>query len=283
MSETLIQRFERLVAEGTKLVPLGGFDFSGYNARLQKNYVEWRKACLESLEQVGPIGFPYKNKILGDANGAHFYQASAQLILGCVRELYEKIKASPELAATPVAAAAPQPTPQPAASQTTTTGGTRVLKPPPKPAGTAGAQAGAAQPPKQPAAVAALKKVYVIGEVNDPLRQQLSFFVDEIGLEQIAIDRNHGEMLTLDKVEENPDAKYAFFVFNSDDLTYAMFELGHFVGKLGKNHVCVLHMIDVAVPKNMPGVIVKPIVVKLEEASLSILKELKTAGYVISL
>jgi predicted nucleotide-binding protein len=154
-----------------------------------------------------------------------------------------------------------------------------VLKPPPKPAGAAGA----AQPPKQPAAVAAPKKVYVIGEVNDPLRQQLSFFVDEIGLEQIAIDRNHGEMLALDKVEENPDAKYAFFVFNSDDLTYAMFELGHFVGKLGKNHVCVLHMTDVAIPKNIPGVIVKPIVVKLEEASLSILKELKTAGYVISL
>ncbi len=90
-------------------------------------------------------------------------------------------------------------------------------------------------------------------------------------------------MIALDKVEENPDAKYAFFIFNSDDLTYAMFELGHFVGKLGKNHVCVLHMTDVEVPKNIPGVVIKPIVVKLEEASLSILKELKGAGYVISL
>ncbi len=37
----------------------------------------------------------------------------------------------------------------------------------------------------------------------------------------------------------------------------------------------VLHMTDVEVPKNIPGVQVKPIVVKLEEASLSIIKELK--------
>jgi hypothetical protein len=39
----------------------------------------------------------------------------------------------------------------------------------------------------------------------------------------------------------------------------------------------------VQVPKNIPGVIIKPIVVKLEEASLSIVKELKAAGYVPSL
>ena len=285
MPETLLERFERLVTEGTKLAPLGGFDFSGYNARLQKKYLEWRKECLESLEQVGPIGFPYKNKILSDANGGFFFQASTQLILACVKELFEKVKASPELAAAPAAAPAPKPeaAPQAAAAQAPTTGGTRVLKPPPK-----SAAAPVAQPPAAPAAqtkepAAAPKRVYVIGEVDDPLRQQLAVFLDEVGLQEITIDRKHGEMIALDKVEENPDAKYAFFIFNSDDLTYAMFELGHFVGKLGKNHVCVLHMTDVEVPKNIPGVVIKPIVVKLEEASLSILKELKGAGYVISL
>jgi predicted nucleotide-binding protein len=77
--------------------------------------------------------------------------------------------------------------------------------------------------------------------------------------------------------------KFAFFVINSDDLTYAMFEIGHFVGKLGKNRVCVLHMTDVNFPKNVPGVIAKPIVVKLEEASLGLLRELKAAGCQIHL
>jgi predicted nucleotide-binding protein len=174
------------------------------------------------------------------------------------------------------AAAAPAQTPpaQPAA-----TGATRVLKPPPKPAGSQPAQA--AEQAK--AVVSGLKKVYVIGEGKDPLREQLTTFLGQIGIGEIAIDRRHGEMIALDKVEESAEARYAFFIVNSDDLNYAMFELGHFVGKLGKNHVCVLHMKDVQLPKNIPGVIVKPIVVKLEEASLSLLKELKAAGYVPSL
>ena len=286
MSNPLIQKLENLVAEGAKLVPLGGFDFSGYNARLQNKYLEWRKSCLETLDQVGPIGFPHKNKILGDANGGFFFQASAQLIFVTIKELYEKVKASPDLVASEPApsAAPPVPAAQPAPTPTTTPSGARVLKPPPKPATATQPQAPppAAAPPPQ-AAPPTAKKVYVIGEVNDPIRQQLAQFIDEIGLEEIAIDRQHGEMIDLDHIDVNSEAKYAFFVFNSDDLTYAMFELGHFVGNLGKNHVCVIHMTDVSVPKNIPGVIVRPVVVKLEEASFSIMKDLKSAGYTISL
>lgn len=283
MSENLLQRFERLVVEGAKLTPLGGFDFSGYNARLQDEYLAWRKACLESLELVGPIGVPYKNKIVGDANGGYFYQASAHLIFSSMRELFEKLKVSPELAAEPVPGPALEEIAQPTAGQPATTGGTRTLKPPPK-AGMATAAAGTSQTTPPPVTTQEPpRKVYVIGEVNDPLRQQLSLFLGEIGVDEIAIDRNHGEMLSLETISDNPGAQFAFFVFNSEDLTYAMFELGHFVGKLGKNHVIVLHMTDVEVQKNIPGVLVKPIVVKLEEASFSIIKELKAAGYVLSL
>jgi predicted nucleotide-binding protein len=126
-------------------------------------------------------------------------------------------------------------------------------------------------------------RVYVIGEDSDPLRVQLTEFLSEIGLQEVAVPRVHGQMLALDTFKHEDDIKYAFFVFNSDDLAYAMFELGHFVGRLGQGHVSVLHMSDVAFPKNVPGIIVKPIVVKLEEASLAIMKELKGAGYKISL
>jgi len=279
MSETMLQKFERLVEEGSKLTPLGGFDFSGYNARMQENYLAWRKSCLESLEMVGPIGFPYKNKITGDANGGFFYQGSANLIFSSMKELFEKIKASPELASEPVKAA---PAPQPAAVESQQgPGATRTLKPPTKavspPSGTAPAQAAPT------AAPAAIKRAYVIGEINDPLRQQLAEFLGEVGVEEIPIDRSRGEMVALESIADDEGVKFAFFVLNSEDLTYAMFELGHFVGKLGKNHVMVLHMTDVEVPKNIPGVVVKPIVVKLEEASLSIIKELRTAGYTLSI
>jgi hypothetical protein len=286
MSDTLLQKFEKLVDEGTKLTPLGGFDFSGYNARMQDQYLAWRKACLESLEVVGPIGAPYKSKIIGDANGGFFYQASAYLTLSSIKELFEKLKASPELAAEappPQAAAAPE---SPSAASAQSTSGVRTLKPPPKPGGAPAAPA--PTPPQAPAVAAAPaavvpKSAYVVGEINDPLRQQLSIFLDEIGVVEIPLDRIRGEMLALESIPDDPNARFAFFIFNSDDLAYAMFELGHFVGKLGKGRVVVLHMTDAAIPKNIPGVLTKPIVVKLEEASLSIMKELMGAGYVISL
>jgi predicted nucleotide-binding protein len=276
MSESMLKRFEMLVEEGAKLVPLGGFDFSGYNARMQDKYLAWRKACLESLEMVGPIGFSYKNKITGDVNGGFFYQSSAHLIFSSMKELFEKLRASPELAAEPAKVA---PTHKPAAteSQQQETGSTRTLKPP-----TRTVTPQSATVPAQ-AVSATAKKAYVIGEINDALRQQLAVFLEEVGVEEIPIDRIGGEMISLESITEAEGAKFAFFVLSSENLTYAMFELGHFVGKLGKNHVMVIHMTDVDVPKNIPGVVVKPIVVKLEEASLSIIKELKAAGYALSI
>jgi hypothetical protein len=283
MSENLLQRFEKLVEEGTKLSPLGGFDFSGYNARMQDRYLAWRKACLESLEVVGPIGVPYKNKIVADANGGFFYQASAYLTLSSIKELFEKLKTTPELAAEPMPVEAAHVQEQPAAAQTQPSGGVRTLKPPPRPGGVPVAASAPQSVPVAASAPAAPKSAYVVGEINDPLRQQLAAFLDDIGVTEIPLDRIRGEMLALDSIPDDPDARFAFFIFNSDDTAYAMFELGHFVGKLGRGHVVVLHTSDVEVPKNIPGVLTKPIVVKLEEASLSIMKELKGAGYVISL
>ena len=286
MSENVLKIFEELIATGTQLVPLGGFEFSGYNARLQNKYLDWRKACLQMLEQSGPIGFPYKNKILGDQNGGYFFQSSAQLILNGIKELHEKLKATPELVGNgaPVAAAAPSAT----ASEAS---GARVLRPPPKPAGAVQPAAAppqaatAATPPAPPQTAAPVvgNKVYVISEANDPLRAQLAQLLGEIGLEEVPLTRSKGTMLALEEIKHLPEIQFAFFVCNSDDLTYAMFELGHFVGKLGKGHVCVLHMTDVSFPKAVPGVSIKSVVVKLEEAVLSIMKELKAVGYKLNL
>jgi len=273
----VLKKIEQLVASGAQLAPQGGFEFSGYNARLQAKYLEWRKACLESLELAGPIGFPYKNKILADQNGGFFFQASAQLILNAMKELHEKLQASPDLAATPPAPAAAPPTSAASASSDSPSGA-RILKPPPKPA--VAPAAVTAAPTAQPAG--GCTKVYIIGEKGDPLREQLSQFVKELGLEEIALDRERGTMLALDKLQDRPDVRFAFFILNSVDLSYAMFEIGHFVGKLGNNHVCVLHMTDVNFPKGVPGVAIRPIVVKLEEASFSVIKDLKAAGYKIS-
>jgi predicted nucleotide-binding protein len=268
MSEHIVNRFEELVEAGEQLVPLGGFDFSGYNARLQNKYSEWRKACLEILELSGPIGFSYKNKIMHDAQGGHFYQTSANLILSQMKELYDKLKASPELVSTTTVSQ------ETTVASTNSTSGTRTLKPPTKSVAASTAAASSVIPSN---------KVYVIGESDGPLRIQLGEFLKEIGIEEVALERHRGQMLNLDTLKAQTNVKYAFFVLTMDDLGYAMFELGHFVGNLGKGNVCVLHMTDVPFPPNVPGVSDKPIVVKLEEASLGLMKELKALGYNIRL
>ena len=281
MPEQLLKKYEELIAEGVKLVPIGGFEASGYNARLQNKYLAWRKTCLTTLESSGPIGFPYKQKILGDKNGGFFFQSSAQLILNCMRELFEKVKASPDLVSAPDTSVIDLP--PPVVQTIAETPGVRVLKPPPK--RTTPQQAAAVQTavPEHTQEHAHSGKVYVVGETDDPLRVQLMQFLSEIGVEEIYIERMHGQMLPIDMLQFDPNAKFAFFIINQNDLAYALFELGHFVGKLGKNRVCVLHMSDVDFPKNVPGILEKSIVIKLEEASFTLLKELKSSGYQINL
>ncbi len=271
MAENVLKRFEELIEVGAKLVPLGGFDFSGYNARLQKKYSEWRKSCLELFEHTGPIGYPYKNKITSDQNGQHFYQTSAVLIQNSLRELYEKLKLSPELLTAPTSVSIPNPEVIPQTSTETT--GVKILKPPQK----------KVQQTKVEQNKTLGKKVYVIGDSSDPLLIQLSDLLKELGIEEIGIERNPGQPLALDSIEDNPDVQYAFFVVSSQDIANVMFELGHFTGKLGKGRVMVLHMTDVNFPNEVPGVTVKPIVVKIEEASFVIIKELKTAGYSLNI
>jgi predicted nucleotide-binding protein len=272
MSEQIVKQFEELIETGNRLAPIGGYDYSGYNARLQDKYLEWRKSSLEAFELSGPIAFTYKQKILGDENGGYFYQSSVLLILNSLNDLYEKLKATPDLITAPI--------PSNSESSTVTSSETsvkRILKPPPKKNIVSPAQTIAQKPSE-----AQNKKVYVIGASNEPLRVQLLQFLKEIGLEEVAIERQTGQMLPLDTLQVDAEIKFAFFIINPDDLGFAMFEIGHFVGKLGKNRVCVLHSSDVKFPNIMPGVLVKLINLKVEEASFGLLKDLKSAGYEIN-
>jgi hypothetical protein len=267
MSESIVHTLKELIEQGTKLAPIGGFDYSGYNARLQNKYLEWRKSCLELFDAAGPIGFPNKSKVLAHANGGLYYQSSVMFILTCLNELYEKLRTTPDLAVAPAPIQVVEARPEVIQES----GGKRILKPPKK-------SSDASAPPPG----VTYKKAYIIGEEDDPLHVQLVQFIHEIGLEEIIIERQRGQMLPLDTIPMDADARFAFFIITADDLAYAMFEIGHFVGKLGKNRVCVIHSPEVSFPNNMPGVLVKVITMKLEEASFGLMKDLKAAGYQIN-
>ena len=56
MDTSLIAKLQELLHQGDKLVPEGGLEFSGYNAKMQSQYLLWRKNCLDTLSKCGEKG-----------------------------------------------------------------------------------------------------------------------------------------------------------------------------------------------------------------------------------
>ncbi len=256
MDTALKTKLLELIQQGEKLVPEGGLEFSGYNAKMQSQYLLWRKNGLDTLNKSGEKGTALRAQLAGDENGAYFYQTSAQKVLDALKEAVKFADAAP---------------PPPA-----------VLKQAPE-----AEKPKAAEPPKpQPAkpAATANNRVFVVSAANNPLQQQLVSLLKELGLEASVYQRTGGGSdALLAHVEKQSTIHFAFYLIGADDIPSTMFELGYLVGKIGANKVCCIYQKDVQIPKNIPGVQRKEIIVKLEEISFSLIKELKAAGYSVSI
>jgi predicted nucleotide-binding protein len=260
MDTALAAKLQELILQGEKLVPEGGLEFSGYNAKMQSHYLLWRKNCLDGLNKCGERGTALRAQLANDENGTYFYQSSAQRVLDAVREAKKIAEAMPAAAVESAPKRAPEvETPKAEPMKT------------PKSA-----------PATKPATVTS-NRVFVISAANNPLLQQLTSLLKELGIEVSVYQRTGGgsDALVV-HVEKQLDARYAFYLYGADDIPSAMFELGYLVGKLGSNRVCFIYQKDAQVPKNIPGVQRKEIIVKLEEISFSLIKELKAAGFSVS-
>ena len=262
MDTSLTTKLQELIRQGEKLAPEGGLEFSGYNAKMQSQYLLWRKNCLESIGKTGDKGAALRAQLAGDENGAYFYQSSAQKVLDAAKEAVKF--------ADPVAA--PPPPPPPAKHPTDP-----EVKKAPEPVK---AEAQKSQPPK--AASISTNRVFVVSAANNPLMGQLVALLKELGIEASVYQRTGGSDALISNVEKQQIPQYAFYLVGADDIPSVMFELGYLVGKFGANRVCCVHQKDVQVPKNIAGVQRKEITVKLEEVSFSLIKELKAAGYSVT-
>jgi hypothetical protein len=287
MDQQTVTKLQELIHQGEKLVPEGGHEFSGYNAKLQSQYLMWRKSCLDSIAKIGTSANTLREKITKDENGAYFYQNSAQLILDVVKqslplaetELKKSAPAAPKTA--PPAPAAPKAAPAPAKQEPA------PASPAPQPAPAAAKPEPAKPapvPPPAPAAAssASSKQVLVLSSSETELQNQLTNLLKEMGIEGIMFQRGTAADAIVGFLEEYPTVKYAFYLYNPDDINSAMFELGYLIGKVGSHRVCCIHQKDDAPPKGIPGISYKEIVVKLEEISFSLLKDLKAAGYTVT-
>jgi len=261
MDTSLASKLQDLIHQGDKLVPEGGLEFSGYNAKMQSQYLLWRKNCLDALSKCGEKGTALRSQLTNDENGAYFYQTSAQRVHDALKEALKSAEAAP---------APPPPASTPSAKPAIELERAKPAEPPKPPA----------PKPTSPLSNSAL----VVSAANNPLLSQLTSLLNELGIEASVYQRTGGGSdALLAHVEKQAMAHYAFYLIGADDIPSAMFELGYLVGKIGANKVCCIYQKDVAVPKNIPGVQRKEIIIKLEEISFSLVKELKAAGYSVSI
>ena len=260
MDAPLISKLHELIQQGEKLVPEGGLEFSGYNAKMQSQYLLWRKNSLDGLSKCGEKGTTLRTQLASDENGTYFYQSSAQKVLDALKDAM-KFGEGSSSAVAPAKKAVDGEKPKQEAAK---------IEP----------QKSPALPKPGPTQT---NRVFVVSAANNPLLQQLTSLLKELGIDASVYQRTGGgSEALLTHVEKQLDTHYAFYLYGSDDIPSAMFELGYLVGKLGMNRVCFIYQKDAQVPKNIPGVQKKEIIVKLEEISFSLIKELKSAGYSVS-
>lgn len=82
----MIDRLDRLIANGEQLVPLGGVALSsGPNKEVQGDYHAWRARCVELLRELGPDAGQLLREVESDTRGEQFYVASASRVLGAMK------------------------------------------------------------------------------------------------------------------------------------------------------------------------------------------------------
>ncbi len=289
MDQQLLHKIQELVGQGEKLIPEGGLEFSGYNAKMQSQYLLWRKNCLDTLSKAGEKITPLREKVTKDENGAYFYQNSAQLIVDVLKQSLPLVEAEVKKNSKPVGAnlkpsfeAAKEPAMEPAKAQPKPAPQPKVD---PTPAPEPKVQPASAPVQKQPAASpsASSKEVFVLSSSESELQNQLTSFLKEIGIESIAFQRGTAIDAIVSFLDKHPNIKYAYYLFNAEDMNNAMFELGYLAGKIGTGRICCVHKKEDAPPKGIPGITYKEIVVKLEEISFGLIKDLKAAGYTVTI
>jgi len=148
-------------------------------------------------------------------------------------------------------------------------------------------------------------KVFVVHGHDQALKTDVERFLHEVGLVPVVLHREADEGATIiEKFEKHSDVGYAFILLTPDEISYTVdqtkipdidrkieyrarpnviFEFGYFVGKLGRSRVCCLHKGEVVVPSDLDGLVYKKIDSSIDAQAYAIIKELKAAGYKISM
>jgi predicted nucleotide-binding protein len=141
-------------------------------------------------------------------------------------------------------------------------------------------------------------KVFVVHGHDEASRETVARFLEKLGVEAVILHEQATEGRTIvEKLEHYADVDFAVVLLTPDDIgaqadngdhlsprarQNVVLELGFFVGKLGRKHVCALHKGPLELPSDYLGVGYVP----LDAGGgwrLQLAKELRTAGFAVDM
>ena len=135
--------------------------------------------------------------------------------------------------------------------------------------------------------------VFIVHGHDEGAKETVSRFVEKLGLNPIVLhEQPSAGRAIIQKLEDYSNVAFAIILLTSDDIgapkakpheqrprarQNVIFELGYFIGKLGRSRVCTLHQEDVEIPSDYEGVIYIPLDAP-GAWRLHIAREMKEAG-----
>lgn len=134
------------------------------------------------------------------------------------------------------------------------------------------------------------REVFIVHGRDDGARETVSRFVEKIGLKPVVLAEKPSKGRTIiEKFEAHADVGYVIVLMTADDRgalegeeprprarQNVIFELGFFVGRLGREHVCALTQGDPEIPSDYEGVVYIPM--NGDSRQMPLMRELKAAG-----
>lgn len=253
----IVGTLEQLIEEGERLRPQGGDPFTGYNGRLQPEYVSWRLQAIAAIQELGSPAKAMLKEIESDKEGAYFFESSASRVLGVLKGALAIAKRQLPSAAT-------------RASMPTSTSGT----------------------PRSTDRV-----FVVHGHDHALLQQCARFLEKLDLQPVLLFEQPGKSQTIIEKLEANSNVGFAVVLLTPDDIGKAasdegnpkprsrqnvILELGYFLGKLGRPNVAALYDESVELPSDYRGI--EYIKIDAEGAwRLKLAKELKAAGLEIDM
>lgn len=142
-------------------------------------------------------------------------------------------------------------------------------------------------------------KVFLVHGHNEAIKFNVARFLEKLEQDVILLDEqpNRGQTI-IEKFEQHSDVGFAIVLLTGDDrgANYdspadalrprarqnVIFELGYFIGKLGRNRVCALYEESVELPSDYFGVLYIPID-KAGGWKHKLVRELSEAGFAVDL